>query len=431
MKPLTRGSLDVAVLLCLRDTRHNNFHDSLLGTIESSLSHGPIFFNCYPDLTVSLDDKNILDVLFLNIKLHGYDMKEGSIPITLIYRVQYKVMNSIKSHFLKTSCEKSGETTLFLTDNKKANIIVPKTIQWNDITLPEKWSIERATPAQSIVTPDFRDVIQHQTGQVDLVFDRRNSFSLPRSIRTKEDFRSTMSRRSFSMSRTNSISRAQPEPSHDESTIHLTGFETTTPVKTTYQMDNDDQRSTLSPTYSSIETPNFIGAINIEFTIDKESLRKDFYSEEWTPQREWFFKNYQGQNRKNIQEPFYRFLELVQQNIPFFNWFHAYTIKKGINYPYQVDVITWQLSDEKTIQSDVPPKAPFVVKNAQNLRVLASPFKTKSEEAVTWKDIKDIMEQANYTNKYLQQLGDEAYFQLLNRGKVKMEARGVRESRKR
>jgi len=163
LKPLTRGSLDVAVLLCLRDKRHNRFHDSLLGTIESSLSHGLIFFNCFSDLTINMDDKNILDVLFLNVKLYGYDMKEGSVPITLVYRVQYNVMHSITFNFLKTKCDKSGETTLFLTDETKANVIVSKTIQWSDINLPEKWALEKATPALPRVTPDFHDIIQHQT----------------------------------------------------------------------------------------------------------------------------------------------------------------------------------------------------------------------------------------------------------------------------
>ena len=52
-------------------------------------------------------------------------MKEGSVPITLISRVQYNVMNSIRSNFLKTKCDKSGETTLFLTDETKANDIRP------------------------------------------------------------------------------------------------------------------------------------------------------------------------------------------------------------------------------------------------------------------------------------------------------------------
>ena len=255
LKPLTRGSLDVAILLCLRDKRHNRFYDSLLGTIESSLSHGPIFFNCFPDLTVSLDDKNILDVLFLNVKLHGYDMKEGFVPITLVYRVQYKVMNYITSNFLKTKCDKSGETTLFLTDETKTNVIVPKTIQWSDITLPERWSLEKATPALPRVTPDFHDIIQHQTGKVELVFDRRNSFFIHRPFKpndlTVEDFRTNVSRRSFSIHR----SVSQTEPSHDGSTIHLQGIETTTPVRATYHKDEEDQRSIQSPTYSSLNEP--------------------------------------------------------------------------------------------------------------------------------------------------------------------------------
>jgi len=37
---------------------------------------------------------------------------------------------------------------------------------------------------------------------------------------------------------------------------------------------------------------------------------------------------------------------------------------------------------------------------------MASPFKTKDvNEEITSKDIKSLMEQANYTNKYLQILG--------------------------
>lgn len=31
LRPLTRGSLDVAMFLCLRDIRQNHFQDSLLG----------------------------------------------------------------------------------------------------------------------------------------------------------------------------------------------------------------------------------------------------------------------------------------------------------------------------------------------------------------------------------------------------------------
>lgn len=57
-----------------------------------------------------------------------------------------------------------------------------------------------------------------------------------------------------------------------------------------------------------------------KFIIDKVSLRKDFYYEEWTPRREWFLKNFKGTNKKEIQEEFYKFLERVKFNIPFFDY---------------------------------------------------------------------------------------------------------------
>jgi hypothetical protein len=65
-----------------------------------------------------------------------------------------------------------------------------------------------------------------------------------------------------------------------------------------------------------------------KFIIDKESLKKEFNSEEWSPHREWFFQAYKGSNRIKIQEEFYKFLNKVKLNIPFFDWFHGYTIKK-------------------------------------------------------------------------------------------------------
>ena len=43
------------------------------------------------------------------------------------------------------------------------------------------------------------------------------------------------------------------------------------------------------------------------FSIDKETLRKDFYSPENEPQRRWFFQHYKGTNRKQIQDKFYEY----------------------------------------------------------------------------------------------------------------------------
>ena len=152
-----------------------------------------------------------------------------------------------------------------------------------------------------------------------------------------------------------------------------------------------------------------------KFTIDKESLKKEFYSEEWSPQREWFFHQYKGNKRSMIQNDFYKFLDKVKLNIPFFDWFHAYTIKNNVDYPFQTDLIgdrttnvisSWHLRDDKTIHSEFPPDAPFKLKSKSDNPVLASPFKTKLEsEPINSTDIKNLIEQSNYTNKYLQALG--------------------------
>ena len=155
------------------------------------------------------------------------------------------------------------------------------------------------------------------------------------------------------------------------------------------------------------------------FSIDKETLRKDFYSPENEPQRRWFFQHYKGTNRKQIQDKFYEFVERVKINVLFFDWFHAYAIRKDIDYPWKQKIIgdpttnvitNWQVRDGELIQSELPPATQYQlpnIKDSNNKPVMAIPFKTKDvNEEVTSKDIKSLMEQANYTNKYLQALGE-------------------------
>ncbi|KAH1203442.1 hypothetical protein GmHk_17G049694 [Glycine max] len=129
IKPLIDMGIDATVLMCLRYIRHDKFEYSLIGTVETSLEQGPVYFNYYQHKTVSLMDRNILDSLFLNIHFHGLDMKEGSIPA-------YKVMNTCTSRVLLKP--QRGETTSFITDMIKANVSLPRTIKWDEVTLPEK-----------------------------------------------------------------------------------------------------------------------------------------------------------------------------------------------------------------------------------------------------------------------------------------------------
>jgi len=77
-------------MLGLRDARFIDWKDSLLGVIEATMHDGPVYFDCFPDFTISLSDPHILKALTLNIRTQGYRVLEGVQPLALIYRIYYK-----------------------------------------------------------------------------------------------------------------------------------------------------------------------------------------------------------------------------------------------------------------------------------------------------------------------------------------------------
>ena len=63
IKPLTRQGLNTSGFLGLRDGRFKIYQNALLGMVESSFYKGPIYFNCYPNFSVSLTDETMLQTL--------------------------------------------------------------------------------------------------------------------------------------------------------------------------------------------------------------------------------------------------------------------------------------------------------------------------------------------------------------------------------
>ena len=178
IKPLTKEGLDTSILAVLRDGRFISFDDSLLSSIESSLCKGPISFDCYPNITISLKDKNVLKSMILQIKTHNYKMIKGSIPVALIFKISYKAMVSTFStqHRFQS---KRDETLLLQTDLSRANAVIPKPIQWKDINLPEEWILEGAAPPtipkQLEPNTELQNVTQYSDGKVKLSFRRSMS----------------------------------------------------------------------------------------------------------------------------------------------------------------------------------------------------------------------------------------------------------------
>ncbi|GAV79145.1 MP domain-containing protein, partial [Cephalotus follicularis] len=134
IKPLTRQGLNTSVLACLRDARHLNFDVSLIGAIETSLSN-------------SLTDKNLLETLKINIKLHGYNMLPGSEIIAIIHHVHYKATNSICPKSLVNLTK--GETIMMKCVTNDSNILISKKIKWSDINILDDWSLQSDTIAHN------------------------------------------------------------------------------------------------------------------------------------------------------------------------------------------------------------------------------------------------------------------------------------------
>ncbi|GAV89743.1 MP domain-containing protein, partial [Cephalotus follicularis] len=190
IKPLTRYGLNTYVLSCLQDAMHLNFDDSLIEAIETSLCNGPVYFDGYPDLTISLTDKNILETLKVNIKPHGYNMLPGSEIIAIIHHVHYKATNSICPQSLVNLTK--GETTMMKYITNYSNILISQKIKWSDINISEDWSIQSDTIAhnqENIENTYLHSITQNEEGLVKIRFDKTiKTHSIIEDLREKFNY---------------------------------------------------------------------------------------------------------------------------------------------------------------------------------------------------------------------------------------------------
>ena len=89
-KPLTRIGINTSIVMCLRDNRHLDYRDSIIGAVQARLNDGPVYFQCYPNFTLRLRDADILDSVVLHVKTHGFKFKEGNSLVSIITRFAYK-----------------------------------------------------------------------------------------------------------------------------------------------------------------------------------------------------------------------------------------------------------------------------------------------------------------------------------------------------
>ena len=128
----------------LRDARILNVDDSLLGILESNLAQGPVYFNCYPNLSIEIENPNILDNLTLNVKTKNMNNKLGTRDLAVIYRVYLKLMKTTISPKAINSSFK-GVTMLMESNQEHSTTFVPRMLKWNEILSDESWKFESIT----------------------------------------------------------------------------------------------------------------------------------------------------------------------------------------------------------------------------------------------------------------------------------------------
>ncbi|KAG9453471.1 hypothetical protein H6P81_006375 [Aristolochia fimbriata] len=139
-----------------------------MGVMETSLTSGPVYFNIYPDLALSMTDPHLLKSLSLNLMIHNYHFLPGSETIVIVYRIYYRVLNTLTSH-VKVVSEK-GKTTLVESNMISTKTAVPQTLRWDEIEFPATWQMSEVTVPQTLDNRDVEQIIHDADGNVEITF---------------------------------------------------------------------------------------------------------------------------------------------------------------------------------------------------------------------------------------------------------------------
>ena len=151
-----------------------------MGIIQSSLAHGPVYFNVYPNLQLSLTDNNILDALTLNVKTHGYDYISGSELICICYRIYYRPLVSMNPRCKRIN-KVNNETILIESNFDMSKITTRKPIKWDEIEFPENWLIEGAIPPKPKLNNNLTNISQNSDGNVQIEFEKEENALIKRT----------------------------------------------------------------------------------------------------------------------------------------------------------------------------------------------------------------------------------------------------------
>uniref|UniRef100_A0A9I9E9B9 Uncharacterized protein n=1 Tax=Cucumis melo TaxID=3656 RepID=A0A9I9E9B9_CUCME len=208
-----------------------------------------------------------IDTISLDVHSQGLELKDGSLPFAVSYRIYFKPMHTNLSPKAMGVSPK-GYTMLMEVNVEKSSMTIPRNLNWDELTKNPIWKlqgetapIKRSSTEASITEFPNRNVeVQFNTGisypRISEIMSSRPSTS---SIKSETSYRDTL-RRSESI-------RASVDFSHSIPNVHY-----------------EKEDGSLSPTQSDMERRSEpVYNQNNIISDDKERFREHYsvYIDQW------------------------------------------------------------------------------------------------------------------------------------------------------
>ena len=307
--------------------------------ITASMYDSPVYFNCYPDLTLTLDDPNIVKALTLNIASSGYHMEEGSKPFALIYRIYYRLLGTQMNPCAKIPREPSGKTMLIQCSTPAAKIQVPKMIQWQDVKLPNDWLLEQESPhVQPIFDElDLTHIQQYLDGIVKIIFQNnpplrinegRHSFAGSESISKRDQDLNEFFQKSFEKPTNLKLKGVSSYKSQISSVYYSTKPEISSPYSRIANEEEDDTKSVCpsDSDFPPIENPVYQNQLRVLTILDESleavlvSLYDEFMLAKNRNKRKYFQNNFAQSEKDHLKRKWLEKMNQLKKHILFFDF---------------------------------------------------------------------------------------------------------------
>jgi hypothetical protein len=276
-----------------------------------------------------------------------------------------------------------GKTLLLQASTEDSHVNVPTQIEWKDIKLPNKWLLRNVTepvPVQNTLEDDLDYIDQYPDGTVSINFQpfkksisssscstrysnpykekivspprcNFNRLKLQEIPRVDDDLRHSIDRldnlrfaeeedRSQKLDldkiRKSSNNSSYTNPNLNGiikgNVINTSFYSTSSQVPPSFHSTSSQfpPKRPNSPTNSDMEffPPNMydpqINMIRKPFELNKERLRQDFMSRKYEKRRKEFFATFSEFLRNYIRDKYYDFMNDIQTEVNFFEWFDHY-----------------------------------------------------------------------------------------------------------